>query len=186
MRDGFIKNQTKENYLLSAGAKITVTKQLDLASRKLCPVLDYFVVFSSTSSGRGRPGVSNYGYSNSGMERICETRHRDKLPGLSIQWGAIGDVGIMVDTLGVDNDAAFQGFLLQKIRSCLDVLDKMLFSTEPITSSQVLPDKFEGAKADTKQSLINIIGKILGKKSIYLFKIFTFLFKSFLCLLCYT
>lgn len=51
-----------------------------------------FVVFSSVSCGRGNAGQSNYGMSNSVMERICEKRRSDGLPGLAIQWGAIGDV----------------------------------------------------------------------------------------------
>jgi fatty acid synthase len=35
--------------------------------------------------------------SNSVMERICEARVRDGLPGLAIQWGAVGDVGLVAD-----------------------------------------------------------------------------------------
>lgn len=50
------------------------------------------MVFSSVSCGRGNAGQSNYGMSNSVMERICEKRRSDGLPGLAIQWGAIGDV----------------------------------------------------------------------------------------------
>ena len=56
---------------------------------------DWFVVFSSVSSGRGNAGQSNYGFANSAMERICEKRVEDSLPGLAIQWGAIGDVGLI-------------------------------------------------------------------------------------------
>lgn len=50
-------------------------------TRKKCPDLDYFVVFSSVSCGRGNAGQSNYGFANSAMERICEQRHHDGLPG---------------------------------------------------------------------------------------------------------
>ncbi|KAB1265237.1 Fatty acid synthase [Camelus dromedarius] len=32
------------------------------------------------------------------MERICEKRRQDGLPGLAVQWGAIGDVGIILET----------------------------------------------------------------------------------------
>lgn len=51
-----------------------------------------FVVFSSVSCGRGNAGQTNYGMANSVMERICEQRKRDGLPGVAIQWGAIGEV----------------------------------------------------------------------------------------------
>jgi fatty acid synthase len=34
---------------------------------------------------------------NSIMERICEARVRDGLPGLAVQWGAVGDVGLLAE-----------------------------------------------------------------------------------------
>jgi fatty acid synthase len=34
---------------------------------------------------------------NSIMERICEARVRDGLPGLAVQWGAVGDVGFLAE-----------------------------------------------------------------------------------------
>lgn len=55
---------------------------LDLATREVCKdSLDWFVVFSSVSCGRGNAGQSNYGLANSVMERICEQRNRDGFPG---------------------------------------------------------------------------------------------------------
>jgi hypothetical protein len=39
------------------------------------------VVFSSITSGRGNVGQTNYGYANSVMERICEQRKKNGLPG---------------------------------------------------------------------------------------------------------
>ncbi|XP_011052868.1 PREDICTED: fatty acid synthase-like, partial [Acromyrmex echinatior] len=54
-------------------------------------------VFSSVSCGRGNAGQTNYGMANSIMERICEKRAEEGLPGLAIQWGAVGDVGLVAD-----------------------------------------------------------------------------------------
>lgn len=62
--------------------KVTGTKNLDVVSRKHCPELDYFVVFSSVSCGRGNAGQVNYGFANSTMERICEARQEIGLPGV--------------------------------------------------------------------------------------------------------
>jgi fatty acid synthase len=31
------------------------------------------------------------------MERICEARVRDGLPGLAVQWGTVGDVGLLAE-----------------------------------------------------------------------------------------
>ena len=53
-----------------------------MASREICSsTLEWFVVFSSVSCGRGNAGQANYGYANSAMERICERRRSDGLPG---------------------------------------------------------------------------------------------------------
>lgn len=69
---------------------------MDTISRKFCPDLDHFVVFSSIACGRGNVGQSNYGMANSALERLCENRRRKNLPGVAIQFGTIGDVGILV------------------------------------------------------------------------------------------
>lgn len=45
-------------------------------------------------------GQTNYGWANSVCERVVEARVRDGLPGVAIQWGGVGDVGVLADTLG--------------------------------------------------------------------------------------
>lgn len=50
-------------------------------TRAACSELDYFVAFSSVSCGRGNAGQTNYGFANSTMERVCEKRQHDGLPG---------------------------------------------------------------------------------------------------------
>jgi fatty acid synthase len=82
-------------FIESLAPKAEATKHLDKYSRLLCPSLKYFVVISSVSCGRGNVGQSNYGMANSVMEKICEERHRENLPAKAIQFGAIGDVGLL-------------------------------------------------------------------------------------------
>lgn len=80
LRDGLIENLSESDFVISASPKITITKNLDIVSREYCSSLDYFVVFSSISCGRGNIGQSNYGLSNSAMERIVENRQANGLP----------------------------------------------------------------------------------------------------------
>lgn len=68
---------------------------MDTLSRKFCPKLDHFVVFSSLASGRGNIGQSNYGMANSALENLCEKRKRENLPALAVQFGPIGEVGVL-------------------------------------------------------------------------------------------
>jgi len=95
-----------------------------------------FVVFSSIVNGRGNGGQTNYGWANSTMERVVEQRHRDGLCALAVQWGAVGDVGVIAENMG-GNQAVVGGTLPQRINSCLQALDAFLCSPHPIVSSFV-------------------------------------------------
>lgn len=97
-------NQTEDAFVASAQPKAVSTILLDEESRLRCPSLHQFVVFSSVSCGRGNAGQSNYGMSNSVMERVCERRSMDGLPGVAIQWGAVGDVGLVADMQDEDKE----------------------------------------------------------------------------------
>lgn len=97
LRDSLFDNQTPSTFQEVCKPKYNGTIFLDKLTRQedISKDLHWFVVFSSVSSGRGNAGQSNYGFANSSMERICEQRVDDGLPGLAIQWGAIGDVGLI-------------------------------------------------------------------------------------------
>jgi hypothetical protein len=99
LQDAILENQTEASFVTSAAPKAVATCHLDELSRQMCPHLRHFVVFSSIVCGRGNAGQSNYGMSNSIMERICEARVRDGFPGIAIQWAAVGDVGLVAEKL---------------------------------------------------------------------------------------
>lgn len=129
----------------------------------MCPDLSYFVAFSSVSCGRGNAGQSNYGYANSAMERVCEKRRYDGLPGLAVQWGAIGDVGVVLENMG-DNETVIGGTLPQRISSCLDVLDRFLCQQQPVMSSFVLAERtVVKSEAGSQRNLVDAVAHILGK-----------------------
>ncbi|KAM6049680.1 fatty acid synthase isoform 2-T2 [Theristicus caerulescens] len=166
LRDAMIENQTPESFWEVNKPKSLGTLNLDRVARKKCPDLDYFVVFSSVSCGKGNAGQSNYGFANSTMERICEQRHHDGLPGLAIQWGAIGDVGVLVKTMG-NKDIVVGGTLLQPISSCLEVLDTFLNQPHPVTSSCVLAEKVSvKTEGDNKRDLVEAVAHILGARDV--------------------
>ncbi|XP_022830419.1 fatty acid synthase [Spodoptera litura] len=162
LRDAFIDKQTPADFQAVAKPKIDATKALDAATRELAPELEYFVVFSSVSCGRGNPGQSNYGLANSAMERIMEQRQADGLPGLAVQWGAIGEVGLIVDTMGGD-DAVVGGTVPQRIASCMEALGALLALPHAVAASMVLADKRRAAAAP-QQDLLHAVANILGIK----------------------
>ncbi|KAM8836140.1 fatty acid synthase [Spinachia spinachia] len=166
LKDGMLENLTPRLFLDVNKPKYDGTINLDKATRDLCPNLDYFVAFSSVSCGRGNAGQSNYGYANSAMERVCEQRHHDGLPGLAVQWGAIGDVGVVLETMG-GNDAVIGGTLPQRISSCLEVLDLFLCQQRPVMSSFVLAERAAPkSEAGSRRDLVDAVAHILGVRDV--------------------
>ncbi|KAG5675543.1 hypothetical protein PVAND_005439 [Polypedilum vanderplanki] len=160
LRDGIFENQTTQMFMESLAPKANATQYLDKLSRKLCPNLKHFVIFSSVSCGRGNAGQTNYGMGNSIMERICEIRHKIGLPAKAVQWGAIGDVGLLAVLQENNMDMEISGTLPQRINSCLEVLDTLLNSSEPIVASMVVAEKrFEDIK---KGNIIEAIMNIMA------------------------
>ncbi|PIO30637.1 hypothetical protein AB205_0176770 [Aquarana catesbeiana] len=82
LKDAMIENLSTKLFQDVNKPKYDGTLNLDSVSREKCLELDHFVVFSSVSCGRGNAGQSNYGFANSTMERICEKRRQDNLPGM--------------------------------------------------------------------------------------------------------
>ena len=159
LKDSIFENQDASKFVESMKPKAVATKYLDEISRQLCPELQYFVIFSSGSCGRGNAGQSNYGMANSVMERIMEQRHKHGLPAKAIQWGAIRDVGFLADTHEGKLDIKIRGTLQQRISSCLEVLDTLLTVNHPVVSSMVIAEKryTSSKKRDVLESIMNIM-----------------------------
>lgn len=164
LRDDILENQTPEFFRQVCVPKVNGTKYLDMASRDLCPDLDYFICFSSVSCGRGNIGQSNYGLANSAMERICENRQAAGVPATAIQWGAIGDTGLVIENLG-DNDTIIGGTLPQRMTSCLQTMDLFMQEPHAVLASMVIAEKRK-ADSSANVSLVGCVVNILGLKDL--------------------
>ena len=100
---------------------------------------------------------------NSTLEMICEERRAVGLPGLAIQWGPIGDVGVVYNTMG--NDTVLIGTVPQNIDSCLRVLDQILRQPFAVVTSYVLLDKELDTDSATilEKGFISTVANVLGK-----------------------
>lgn len=159
--DCIFTNQTAELFTQAFGPKVNATLYLDEFSRNMCPMLHQFVVFSSAACGRGNAGQTNYAMANSIMERIIEDRVDNNLPGKAIQWGAVGDVGLIAKLVDGHAELEVGGTLQQRISSCLNELDTLLTHPEPIVSSMVVAEKRYGA-SDGSVSLFDSVLNIMG------------------------
>lgn len=164
LRDSIFENQSVQTFVECMGPKAMATKYLDELSRKLCPELSYFVVFSSVSCGRGNGGQSNYGMANSVMERIIEHRHANGLPAKAVQWGAVGEVGLVADMQEDKLDMEIGGTLQQRISSCLQELDPLLTTPDPIVASMVVAEK--RVRTTGKDNIVESVMNIMSIRDI--------------------
>ncbi|KAF6215593.1 hypothetical protein GE061_010349 [Apolygus lucorum] len=178
LRDGEFVELKEQSFEEVSAAKVRGSYWLDMSSRAACPQLDHFVAFSSVSCGRGNAGQTNYGYANSGLERVCENRNDEGFPALAIQWGAIGDVGMVMKDLKGGEETKVAGTLPQKIISCLNSLDVFLsISTgqrnlpkplSAVVSSLVLANKGMAASTSSAATVTisSIVSNIMGIKDV--------------------
>ncbi|XP_055691136.1 fatty acid synthase-like [Lutzomyia longipalpis] len=164
LHDAFFDDQQEANFQKVCLPKINATKCLDAASRSLCPYLDYFICFSSVSCGRGNIAQTNYGMANSAMERICEARQAAGYPGTAIQWGAVGDTGLVIEHLG-DNNTNIGGTLPQRMSSCLQTMDLFMQQPHPVLASMVVAEKRKVDSAG-QLSIAACVANILGIRNI--------------------
>lgn len=159
LRDGTMETQTAQSFVECMAPKAVATEYLDTLSRVQCPKLNYFVVFSSVSCGHGNAGQSNYGMANSVMERIIENRVMDGLSGKAIQWGAVGEVGLVAEMTKGRLDIEVAGTLPQTISSCLNELDSLLSAPEAIVECMVAAEKkLKSSNASIIDSVMHIMG----------------------------
>lgn len=164
LRDGIFENQDVTKFKECMAPKAVATKYLDEVTRKMCPRLHHFVIFSSVSCGRGNAGQSNYGMANSVMERIIEKRHSNGLPTKAIQWGAVGEVGLVADMQEDKLDMEIGGTLQQRISSCLQELDVLLTDEYPIVASMVVAEKRH--KGTGEATVIDAVMNIMAIRDI--------------------
>ncbi|XP_021925474.1 fatty acid synthase-like, partial [Zootermopsis nevadensis] len=160
LRDKLLENQTEADFAASAGPKALATHHLDVLSRQMCPYLRHFVVFSSFSCGRGNVGQTCYGMNNSITERICEARVRDGLPGLAVQWGPVGDVGMLAEVHEEHQNIQLWGTVVQRIASCLEVFNRFMRQLCPVVASMVVAEKRAGS--DGPGNVLECVSTIMG------------------------
>ncbi|MFG1400393.1 SDR family NAD(P)-dependent oxidoreductase [Xanthobacter sediminis] len=93
LEDGLIANLGPQSLATVLAPKVDGVLALDRITERH-PV-DQFVVYSSASAMIGSPGQGAYVAANAFLEGVVRNRRRRGLPGLSVGWGAISDVGVI-------------------------------------------------------------------------------------------
>ena len=79
----------------------------------------------------------------------------------AIQWGAIGDVGLILETMG-GNETVVGGTLPQRMPSCLTTLDTFLQQPDPVLASLVLAEKRKAGGDVSSVGVVDAVANILG------------------------
>lgn len=66
---------------------------MDTLTRKYCPEIDHFVIFSSVSPSWGSKGQGTHEIVSSSVESLCRNRKAEGLKALAIRWGPIDEMG---------------------------------------------------------------------------------------------
>ncbi|XP_065216159.1 fatty acid synthase-like isoform X2 [Planococcus citri] len=161
LKDDVFSKQTEETFTTVFDPKAIATGHLDQLSRKMCPHLEYFVVFSSIISSLGNVEQTNYGFANCVTEIICEARRADNLPALAIQWGPLGEVGIVSEFLKHNVSVTLGGHAQQKVKSCLETLNYFMKQNNPIVCSRIIAEK-----RNVDSDIITTVANALGIKDL--------------------
>ncbi|KAF7404755.1 hypothetical protein HZH66_003661 [Vespula vulgaris] len=116
------------NLWKSCGVNIKILVGLDAADR------DASELIVKTAIEQGPvDGIFNLAVSLKDVE--------EGFPGLAIQWGAIGDVGLVAEMQNEDKEFVIGGTLLQRISSCLQELNGFLVQDKAVVASMVVAAK---------------------------------------------
>jgi acyl transferase domain-containing protein/SAM-dependent methyltransferase/acyl carrier protein len=90
--------------------------------------LDFFVLFSSFVSVVGNPGQANYAAGNAFLDALAHYRRIRGLPALSVNWGALQDVGHVANSPETLQRFDRLGVKAMPIAEALDALDELMAS----------------------------------------------------------
>ena len=90
--DGLLVDLTRERFRQVMAAKVAGAWNLHTMTRRFD--LDHFVLFSSIAALLGGPGQGNYAAANAFLDALADSRARQGLAALSVNWGAWADVGM--------------------------------------------------------------------------------------------
>ncbi|UQN09205.1 type I polyketide synthase [Deinococcus sp. QL22] len=97
--DALIEQLTPERF-----SRVTAPKVLgawNLHTHTQADLLEVFVCFSSVSALIGNVGQANYAAANAFLDALADVRRAEGLPALTVNWGAVADVGYLTGQAAV-------------------------------------------------------------------------------------
>jgi acyl carrier protein len=124
--DGYLLQLNPDRFETVMGPKANGAWNLHTVTKD--KELDYFVMFSSLASWAGSVGQGNYAAANAFLDSLAHHRHANGLPALTVNWGAIADVGYVARNPEVGKQLDRQGFLGLRPHEATTLLGQLLQS----------------------------------------------------------
>jgi malonyl CoA-acyl carrier protein transacylase len=126
LSDGALSNQTWSSFEKVMAPKVQGAWYLHQLTQN--QPLDFFVLFSSAASLLGSPGQGNHSAANGFLDGLAHYRRAIGLPGLSLHWGAVSQVGEAAER-GADVRAHKQGMGVISPTQVLESLELLMSGT---------------------------------------------------------
>jgi acyl carrier protein len=127
LSDGVLQNQNWSSFERVMAPKVQGAWHLHQLS--LNQSLDFFVLFSSAASLLGSPGQGNHSSANAFLDGLAHYRRTMGLPGLSIHWGAVSQVGEAAER-GADLRVGKQGMGVISPAQVLESLELLMSGSD--------------------------------------------------------
>lgn len=121
LHDGPLR--TMESEALSEVMRVKAGGAWTLHRQTLDRDLDFFVMFSSATSLLGSPGQANYAAANAFLDSLAHHRRALGLPALAINWGAMGEVGMVARSPKAKQHLEGLGFKLIALDQALAAME---------------------------------------------------------------
>lgn len=122
--DGFIPQLDAQRFEKVLRPKVTGCWNLHHATREM--TLEHFVLFSSISALIGNPGQANYAAANAFLDAFAHYRRSLGMPALSINWGALGEVGVVARSQTLASHLANSGIAPIPLQQAFQMLEYLL------------------------------------------------------------
>ncbi len=122
--DGLLPHMTPDRFSRVLAPKVAGAWNLHAASAHLS--LDHFVLFSSVAALVGTPGQANYVAANCFLDSLAHHRRALGLAALSVNWGALSEVGFVARNAFVADHLAAHGVYGIAPRQATQMLGRLL------------------------------------------------------------
>ncbi|NES43564.1 SDR family NAD(P)-dependent oxidoreductase, partial [Moorena sp. SIO2C4] len=127
LSDGVLQNQSWSSFEQVMAPKVQGAWHLHQLTQN--QPLDFFVLFSSAASLLGSPGQGNHSAANAFLDGLAHYRRAQGLPGLSIHWGAVSQVGEAAER-GADVRLSKQGMGVISPTQVLESLELLISGSD--------------------------------------------------------